>query len=146
LFVGEKKRPFNANDLKIICHFFYLPYESGAIAVSLVKSFKWLKENVIDFTKEPQQVKVSFAYLFGSPPSVQNRRKSSRRSVFFTIWHCIFSAQLAKTHSFRLFLWRFYPLGWFWFLVLRLLVVLPNVLHIKVNRHAIVCYLFQISL
>jgi len=27
------------------------------------------------------------------------------RSVFLTTWHCI------KTHSFRLFFWRFFPLG-----------------------------------
>jgi len=28
-----------------------------------------------------------------------------------TIWHCILSAELAKTQSFRLLFWRFCPLG-----------------------------------
>jgi len=28
-----------------------------------------------------------------------------------TIWHCILSAELTKTHSFWLFFWRFFPLG-----------------------------------
>jgi len=27
-----------------------------------------------------------------------------------TTWHCIFSAELSKTHSFRLLLWRFCPM------------------------------------
>jgi len=39
-------------------------------------------------------------------PSGQNRCKSSLRSVFLTIWHYILSAEL-----FRLFFWRFCPLG-----------------------------------
>jgi len=43
-------------------------------------------------------------------PSWQNHRKSSR-SVFSTIWHCILSAELKKTHPFRLFFWRFCQLG-----------------------------------
>jgi len=29
--------------------------------------------------------------------------KAARRSVFLTVWHCIMSAELTKTHSFRLF-------------------------------------------
>jgi len=29
--------------------------------------------------------------------------KAVRRSVFLIIWQCIFSAELTKTHSFRLF-------------------------------------------
>jgi len=29
-----------------------------------------------------------------------------------TTWHCILSAELTKTHHFRLFLWRFCPLGY----------------------------------
>jgi len=33
------------------------------------------------------------------------------RSVFLTMWPCIWSAELTKTHSFRLFYWRFCPLG-----------------------------------
>jgi len=35
--------------------------------------------------------------------------KAVCRSVFLTMWHCIFSA-----HSFRLFFWRFCPLGMLW--------------------------------
>jgi len=34
-------------------------------------------------------------------------QKAVRRSVF---WHCILSAELKKTHSFRHFFWRFCPL------------------------------------
>jgi len=37
--------------------------------------------------------------------------KAVCKSVFLTIWHCIFSAELTKTHSFRLFFQRFCPLG-----------------------------------
>jgi len=37
--------------------------------------------------------------------------KAVYRSVFLTIWHCILSAELTKTHSFRLFFCRFCPLG-----------------------------------
>jgi len=35
--------------------------------------------------------------------------KAVCRSVFLTIWQCIFSSELTKTYSFRLFFWRFYP-------------------------------------
>jgi len=34
--------------------------------------------------------------------------KVVRRSVFLTVWHCILSSELIKTHSFRLF---FLPTG-----------------------------------
>jgi len=30
--------------------------------------------------------------------------KAVCKSVFWTIWHCVLSAELIKTHSFRLFL------------------------------------------
>jgi len=32
----------------------------------------------------------------------QNRQKAVCKSVFLTKWHCILSAELTKTHSFRL--------------------------------------------
>jgi len=38
--------------------------------------------------------------------------KAVSRSVLLTTWHCILSAVLTKMHSFRLFFWRFCPLGW----------------------------------
>jgi len=37
--------------------------------------------------------------------------KADCRSDNMTIWHCIWSAELIKTHFFRLFFCRFYPLG-----------------------------------
>jgi len=37
--------------------------------------------------------------------------KLACRSVLLTIWHCILSIKLTKTYSFRVFLWRFCPLG-----------------------------------
>jgi len=33
--------------------------------------------------------------------------KAVCRSVFLITWHCIWSAELTKTHSYRLFFWRF---------------------------------------
>jgi len=44
-------------------------------------------------------------------PSGKINEKAVRRSVLLTIWHGILSAKLTKTHSFRLFFWRFCPLG-----------------------------------
>jgi len=38
--------------------------------------------------------------------------KAVCESVFFTPWHCILSAELIKTHSFRLFFGGFCPLGY----------------------------------
>jgi len=38
-----------------------------------------------------------------SIPVVKIAEKSIYRSVFWTILHCILSAELTKTHSFRLF-------------------------------------------
>jgi len=40
--------------------------------------------------------------------------KAVCRSVFLTIWHyCIFSTELTKTHSFRLFFSAILPTGWY---------------------------------
>jgi len=41
----------------------------------------------------------------------QIAEKAVCMSVFLTILHCIFSAEFTKTHSFRLFFWRFCPLA-----------------------------------
>jgi len=42
-------------------------------------------------------------------PSGQNRQKKQFVGVYFTLT-CILSAELTKTHFFRLFFWRFCPL------------------------------------
>jgi len=36
--------------------------------------------------------------------------KAVCRSVFLATCHCILNGELTKTHSFRAFFWRFYPL------------------------------------
>jgi len=46
-------------------------------------------------------------YYISTLPSGQNSRKSS-----LTIWHCILSAELTNTHSFRLLFRRFCPQGY----------------------------------
>jgi len=38
-------------------------------------------------------------------------KKQSVESVFLTMWHCISSAELTNTRSFRLIFWRFFPQG-----------------------------------
>jgi len=39
-------------------------------------------------------------------------KKAVCKSVFLTPWHCNLSAELTKTHPFRLFFWRFCRLGY----------------------------------
>jgi len=55
---------------------------------------RWLLQGLSENTK---------SCLFSMNPSGQNRRKAVCRSVFFTTWHYILSAELTNTHSFRLF-------------------------------------------
>lgn len=54
----KKKKVFGKEDLLLLCHFFYLPYEDGEKAREIISQFKWLKDNAIDYQKPPIQEKV----------------------------------------------------------------------------------------
>jgi len=42
-------------DLNLLCDLFYLPYKHGPMAKTIVREFRWLKENALHHEKEPSQ-------------------------------------------------------------------------------------------
>ena len=68
-------------DLQIICHFFYLPYENGHIAETFVKGFEWLKDNMIQFDREPPKEKVCVCDVKVAWPGKANQRNGLSRKL-----------------------------------------------------------------
>jgi len=66
--------------------------------------FIWRGENLL-------QNGVLIIFPFWLPSGHNCRKKQSVVSVFLRIWHRTLSAELTKTHAFRQFFRRFYPLG-----------------------------------
>ena len=54
----RKSSCLTRDDVLMLCHLFYLPYEYGGNGNHLLKEFGWLKENGINDIENPTQFQV----------------------------------------------------------------------------------------